>query len=103
MSRALYRFRTSPEVAALIGGLHPHIKKKVRAALELILSNPHCGKALKGELAGLRSFCVSRFRIIYRFAADRVIELVTVGPRERIYEETYRLLAKDDEHRCTDG
>lgn len=96
MSRALYRFRAPPEVAALIGGLHPQIKKKVRVALDLILSNPYCGKALKDELAGLRSFRVNRVRIIYRIATDRVIDLVAVGPRERIYEETYRLIAKQE-------
>jgi mRNA interferase RelE/StbE len=68
MSRALYRFRAPPEVAALIGGLHPQIKKKVRVARDSILSNPYCGKALKDELAGLRSFRVDRVRIIYRIA-----------------------------------
>jgi mRNA interferase RelE/StbE len=86
-------------MATLIGGLHPQLKKKVRAALDTILSNPHSGKTLKtlkDELAGLRSFRVSRFRIVYRIAAERVIELVAVGPRERIYEETYKLIAKDD-------
>lgn len=95
MSRVLYRLRVPPQIVTLIGGLHPQIKKKVRAALELILSNPHSGKALKDELAGLRSFRVGRFRIVYRIAAGRVIELVAVGPRERIYEETYRLIARN--------
>ncbi|MDQ3566062.1 MAG: type II toxin-antitoxin system RelE/ParE family toxin [Pseudomonadota bacterium] len=74
--------------------LHPQIKKKVRSALERMLSNPLCGKALKDELDGLRSFRVGRFRIVYRIAAGRVVELVAIGSRERIYEETYRLITK---------
>ncbi|MGQ0593937.1 MAG: type II toxin-antitoxin system RelE family toxin [Gammaproteobacteria bacterium] len=95
MSRVSYRLRAPPQISALIGGLHPRIKKKVRAALEAILSDPHAGKALKDELAGLRSFRIGHFRIVYRISARRVIELVAIGPRERIYEATYRLIAKD--------
>ena len=75
-----HRLRAPPQIAALIGGLHPQIKKKVRSALERILSNPLCGKALKDELDGLRSFRVGRFRIVYR-AAGRVVELVAIGSR----------------------
>jgi hypothetical protein len=42
----------------------------------------------------LRSFRVGRFRIVDRIAAGRRIELVAVGPRAIIYEETYRRIAK---------
>ncbi len=94
MSRALYGLRAPPRVVALIGGLHPQIKKKVRSALASILANPLAGKALKGELEGLRSFRVGRIRIIYRNAEGRVVELVAIGPRARIYAETYRMIAR---------
>jgi mRNA interferase RelE/StbE len=80
------------EVAELIRTLHPHIKKKVKASLQIILSDPHSGKSLKNELTGLKSFRASKFRIIYRMGKGRVVELVAIGPRERIYEETYRLI-----------
>ncbi|MGH8523943.1 MAG: type II toxin-antitoxin system RelE family toxin [Gammaproteobacteria bacterium] len=93
MSRVLYRLRAPAQIAALIGGLHPQIKEKVRSALALILADPLAGKALKDELDGLRSFRVSRIRIVYRVATGCVVELVAIGPRERIYEETYRLIA----------
>ena len=56
-----HRLRAPPQIAALIGGLHPQIKKKVPSVLERILSNPLCGKALKDKLDGLRSFRVGRF------------------------------------------
>ena len=88
-----HRLRAPPQIAALIGGLHPQIKKKVRSALERIL-HPLCGKALRDELDGLRSFRVGRFRILYRIAAGRGVELIAIGSRERIYEETYRLITK---------
>ena len=80
------------EIAEVIRTLHPHIKKKVKASLQIILSDPHSGKSLKNELVGLKSFRVSKFRIIYRMGTGRIVELVAVGPRERIYEETYRLI-----------
>ncbi len=62
--------------------------------MKTILADPSSGKALKDELAGLRSFRVGSFRIIYR-AIRNVIEIVAIGPRERIYEETYRLLKRE--------
>jgi len=61
----------------------------------MILDDPEVGKALKDELTGLRSFRVGRFRIVYRIAAPREIQIVAIGPRERIYEETYRLISKE--------
>ena len=74
--------------------MHPGLKRKIGASLKIILSEPSSGKALMNELSGLRSFRVSSFRIIYRIKEDDKIELATVGPRERIYEETFRLLQK---------
>ena len=94
MSRPLYALRVPHGVAELIRSLHPQIKRKLRAALEQLAAEPRSGKALKGELDRLWSFRVGRFRIIYRVATGRRIDLVTFGPRERIYEETYRLVAR---------
>ena len=62
--------------------------------MKAILADPSSGKALKEELAGLRSFRVGTFRIIYRVMRN-VVEIVAIGPRERIYEETYRLLKRE--------
>ena len=59
--------------------------------MKIILSEPHSGKALMEELSGLRSFRISSFRIIYRIKEPERIDLVAIGPRERIYEETFGL------------
>ena len=95
---ALYALRVPANVAEMIRGLHPQIKRKLRAALADIMADPHAGKALKDDLAGLWSFRVGKFRIVYRIseraAANRCVMLVACGPRERIYEETYRLVAR---------
>lgn len=79
----------------MIGGLHPDLKRKVRAALEVIQEDPSAGKELQDDLVGLRSFRVGHFRIVYRVAAQRVIELAAVGARRTIYEETSRRLRRE--------
>lgn len=81
-------------VADTVRTAHPEIRRKLRKAVEAVLSSPNAGKALKEELAGLRSYRVGRLRLIYRVAVDGTIEVVTIGPRSVIYEETARLLRK---------
>lgn len=76
-------------------GLHPDIKRKVRAALDRLAQDAAAGKALQGDLKGLRSLRVARFRVIYRVPTRRVIEIVTIGPRNRVYEETLRLVSAE--------
>jgi mRNA interferase RelE/StbE len=93
VARAPHKLRVPPALAALIRGLHPQIKRKLRGALEAIAADPGCGKPLKEELAGLWSLRVGKFRVIYRIKAGGQIDLIAFGPRERIYEETHRLIA----------
>ncbi|GAB4372415.1 MAG: hypothetical protein Kow00128_21130 [Deltaproteobacteria bacterium] len=94
MKSPLLRLRVPDDVARLLRGLHPDLKKKTKASLKRILADPSAGKALKDDLAGLRSFRVGTFRIIYRVRRN-VLEIVAIGPRERIYEETYRRLKRE--------
>ena len=82
------------DVAEFVSRMHPYLKKKIKASLKIIISDPGSGKTLRDELTGLRSFRVSSFRIIYRISTNKIIEIVAIGPRERIYEETFRLLKK---------
>jgi mRNA interferase RelE/StbE len=91
MRQSLYKLKVPDEVAGAIRTMHLLLKKKVKASLQMILADPNAGKPLKHELAGLRSFGVSKLRIIYRIASARVIEIVAIGPREKIYQETARI------------
>lgn len=88
------KLRVPDELASLIKSLHPELKRKVRASLHFIQDDPESGKALREELLGLRSYRVGTFRIIYRIHRT-VIEIVAIGPRTRIYEETFILLKKE--------
>jgi mRNA interferase RelE/StbE len=88
------RLRMPEDTADFIRSLHPEIKRKVKAALKAILSEPDVGKSLRHELEGLNSFRVGRFRIIYRKTSSGIIDIVAIGPRKYVYEETYRLVKK---------
>jgi mRNA interferase RelE/StbE len=89
-----FKLRVPHEIVSLIRDMHPDLKKRVRAAFDEILNDPLCGKALKEELAGLRSFRIKRFRIIYKVSSKKEISIVALGPRKYIYEETFRIIQK---------
>jgi mRNA interferase RelE/StbE len=90
----MYKLVVPKDLRELIRTMHPSLKKKVKASLKIILSEPYSGKTLMDELSGLRSFRISSFRIIYRIKEPEQIELVAIGPRERIYEATFRIIQK---------
>jgi mRNA-degrading endonuclease RelE of RelBE toxin-antitoxin system len=92
--RPATRLRVPEDVRSLIRGAHPDIKRKLRAALAQIRSEPETGKAVRDELSGLRSCRLGRLRIIYRISKSGVIDIVAIGPRKTIYEETFRLVKR---------
>ena len=96
MKRQFFKMLVADHAASVLRTLHPDIKKKLRTAFQVIAADPYAGKALTQELDGLRSYRVSRFRIICRIKQEKQIEIIAVGPRERIYEETYRLVSKSE-------
>ena len=90
------RLRVPDPLAAMVRRLHPDLKRKVRASLATISRDPHAGKSLREDLEGLRSLRVGRLRIIYRIVGEETyVEIVAIGPRANIYEETYRLVGRD--------
>jgi mRNA interferase RelE/StbE len=92
-----YPLRIPDEIVSLVRGLHPLIRSHLRLALQAIIEDPLCGKALKEDLHGLRSYRVKRYRIIYRFAHEpRELEIIAIGPRRNIYEETFKIISKEE-------
>ena len=65
------------------------MKRKVREALNDILTDPKSGKPLQRKLEGYWSLRIARHRIIYRPDEDGS-EIVAFGPRKSIYEEMAR-------------
>jgi mRNA-degrading endonuclease RelE of RelBE toxin-antitoxin system len=89
------KLRVPGHVADPIRHLHPGIKRKLSSALDQISREPAIGKKLKDELSGLWSLRVGKLRLIYRIGKTGRIDIIAFGPREPIYEETYRLLKRD--------
>jgi len=90
-----YRPRYTPEAAAKIRKLHPEIKQRVRAAIDRLVSAPFQGHSLHGELVGLRSLRVGKYRIIYSINdEDTTLDIFLVGPRRDIYEELRKHLMR---------
>ena len=92
----MYKLLVPKDVQERIRGMHPSLKKKVKASLKMILSEPYSGKALIEELSGLRSFRVRSLRIIYRVKGHGGIELIAIGPRDKIDEETFRMISRGE-------
>ena len=94
-----FRLKVPDDLAALVRNLHPEIKSRIRDALQAILDDPALGKALQGELHGLRSLRVKRYRIIYRIVSDKkYLEIIAIGPRRHIYEETFKLITREEKN-----
>lgn len=64
--------------------LSPPEKNKIVKKLELLSQNPYFGKALKGELAGLRSFRAWPYRIIYEIK-NKTITVLSITHRQSAY------------------
>ena len=89
------RLKVPGGIVSLIRGSHPQIKRKIKAALRSILDDPGQGKGLREELTGLRTYKVGKFRIIYRESSENHIEVVAIGPRKTMHEETFRIIKKE--------
>ena len=64
-----YDVEIPPEVAEIVRGIPPEVKRHIKQALIRLAETPEAGKPLTGELAGLRSYRARRFRIVYEVAA----------------------------------
>ena len=96
MKHLAIRLKLPDDLAKLIRNMHPALKKKVRAGLEAIIEQPAAGKSLRDELKGLASYRIGTFRIIYRKTERHIIEIVAIGPRKNIYQETFRIISREN-------
>lgn len=75
------------EAARAIRKLDPPVRRRVRAAIETLATDPWRGKPLQLSLQGLRSWRTGDYRIVYRVEAERVVVLVlAVGHRRDVYD-----------------
>lgn len=87
-ARIGYRLDIPPHVADVIRHLPPDIKRGIKAALRALSADPARGDPLVRELEDLWKYRVRRFRVVYSVQRrERVIRVVAVGHRRRIYED----------------
>ena len=90
------RLKITNDTQKLMRHAHPDLKRRIRIALQTILDDPSVGKALVDDLSGQYSFRIGQNRIIYRVASKQIIEIVTIGPRKTIYEDTFKLVNRTE-------
>lgn len=92
---AAYQPIVPPHVAEIIRSLPPDIKRSVKAAIRGLSENPSLGEPLLRELDGHWKYRVKRFRIVYTVhRRNKVIRIVAVGHRRRVYEALSMELAQ---------
>lgn len=85
---AAYRPDIPPYVAEIVRQLPPELKRSIKQALRSLSAAPFAGTPLIGELSELWRIKVRRFSIVYELDRKaRVIRIVTIGDRRKVYEE----------------
>ena len=73
--------------ARSIRKLDPQVRRRVRAAIDILAESPERGKPLQMTLRGLRSWRTGDFRLVYRVVDERIeILIVAVGHRRQVYD-----------------
>ena len=59
---------------------------RVIESIDRLVDNPHIGKALKGDLSGLRRIRAGNYRVVYEINEDQLVILVLrAAHRKDIY------------------
>ena len=62
-------------------------RKRIVAAIDQLIDNPHRGKQLKGGLSGLRRIRVGKYRVVYEINDTKVTILVLrIAHRQHVYQ-----------------
>ena len=83
-----------PELADVVRRLPPATKRKVRATIAALRSEPDLGEPLERELSGLRRISIGQHRVVYRSVGGG-IEIVAIGPRRSIYVDLERAARRE--------
>ncbi len=68
-----------------IQGLAPEFRRRLEVALDRLMEEPHAGDALHGNWDGCWKLRVGEYRIIYRIADTKTVEIQYVRHRREAY------------------
>ncbi|OGN13082.1 MAG: hypothetical protein A3J47_01155 [Candidatus Yanofskybacteria bacterium RIFCSPHIGHO2_02_FULL_43_22] len=81
-----YQLRVEPNALKSLNRIPEYNRRRIIASLRGIKKDPFDGKALEGELKGIRSWRVGEYRILYRILKQELLVLVIkIGNRQGIY------------------
>lgn len=83
----MYEVRLEDSARRFLKKLDKETNKKLIKKFRSLEENPELGKPLTGNLAGLWSLRVGKFRAIYKIQRNELIILVLdIGHRKNVYE-----------------
>ena len=63
------------------------VRRAFRVVREILATNPYSGKRLKGRYAGLYSYRVSEYRIVYEIVSEELrIVVLRIEHRRYVYD-----------------
>jgi mRNA interferase RelE/StbE len=83
----MYSLNLHKDAIAFLKKLDKFEEKRILNKLDDLKDNPELGKPLTGNLAGLWSLRIGKYRALYRILNDKLIILVLdIGHRKNIYD-----------------
>ncbi len=81
-----YQLRVEPNALKSLNRIPERERRRIIASLQGIKKDPFDGKALEGELKGIRSWRVGEYRILYKILKQELLVLVIkIGNRQGVY------------------
>ena len=81
-----YQLHVEPSALKSLNRISEYDRRRIVASLQGIKKDPFNGKALEGELKGIRSWRVGEYRILYRILKQELLVLViNIGNRQGVY------------------
>jgi len=84
----MYEIIFDASAANFFKKLDKNLQERIGKKIGLLKDNPKLGKPLTGNLAGLWSLRVDKYRALYRILNDKlIIFILDIGHRKNIYEK----------------
>ncbi|GBE19518.1 plasmid stabilization system protein [archaeon BMS3Abin17] len=83
----MYQINLDEDALRFLRKLDKSERVKISKKLNKLKSNPELGKPLIGNMSGIRSLRVDKYRILYRiFKGKLIIFILNIGPRKNVYD-----------------
>jgi len=83
--KAKFEVRFTPRFLKRIKALEREVQARILRQVNILKTNPHAGKPLRGEWRAVYSLRIGDYRVLYQIKGNEVFLLV-VGHRKRVYE-----------------